>query len=108
MFLKARKILLGMILICSAVFCFVSKGECESDFDVSGIFPDEKGNVAVVNDLPVNVGSIVEGAKVIKITEDGVYFLKDGKQFFQHVRASNSSVADDSQDSLPAEQGDSS
>jgi general secretion pathway protein B len=50
---------------------------------VSGIayLGDKDGRIAVVNDLPVMVGNLVDGARVEEILPDRVRFSRDGKKF---------------------------
>ncbi|MEJ2700399.1 MAG: hypothetical protein P8Z70_12175 [Desulfuromonadales bacterium] len=50
---------------------------------VSGIayLGDKSGRIAVVNDLPVMVGNLVDGARVEEILPDRVRFSKDGREF---------------------------
>lgn len=42
---------------------------------------DREGRLAVVNELPVMEGTLIEGARIEEILEDRVRFVKDGRTF---------------------------
>lgn len=53
------------------------------DLIVTGIAyqQDREGRLAVVNELPVMEGTLIEGARIEEILEDRVRFVKDGRTF---------------------------
>ncbi|MBE0599431.1 MAG: general secretion pathway protein GspB, partial [Desulfuromonadales bacterium] len=53
------------------------------DLVVSGIvyLDDPEARLAVVNDLPVMLGTTIEGATVVEILSDRVRFRRDGRFF---------------------------
>lgn len=53
-----------------------------SGFTLSGIVWGPHGYQALVNDYVVRVGDQVNGARVVKITKDGVELAKDGQTHF--------------------------
>ena len=76
----------------AAVFCLLSTVLWASDIDVSGVFWDAKGASALVNDKIVSEGDSVEGVKVVKITDKGVMFSRDGSEFFQRLKTPSKEV----------------
>jgi len=88
----SKKYLAGLGIIGIFSFCFVSMAQCEDpDLQVNGIFLDAKGNTALVNNEVVNEGDTIAGAKIVKITEEGVAFNYQGKEFLRRLtnRSSN-------------------
>ena len=83
-----KKIVFRIAAVYLLILYFTSMGHCApaSDLVISGVFIDTKGGVALVNDSPVTVGETIEGAQVLKITDRGVSFRRNGQEFFQPVR----------------------
>lgn len=50
-------------------------------YRLGGVFRSEDGAFAVINDIEVNVGAKVNGARVVRIDTGSVLLEKDGKQF---------------------------
>jgi len=57
----------------------------EPELEVSGIVQDTKGSVAVVNDTFVREGDTVAGAKIVRITADGVIFRSNDHEFTRKI-----------------------
>jgi hypothetical protein len=73
-------------VVCLSIFYFASMGICSANMDISGIFLDKKGGVALINDSLVAEGDTVQGAQVVKITADHVVFVRDGQEFSEGLK----------------------
>ncbi len=94
MVLGKKNVIWGVAAVGAAIFYFTAIGIYASAIEVSGIFLDAKGGVALVNGAMVTAGDTVEGAQVVKITSEGVVLLRDGQEFVQHLKDPNPSVPD--------------
>jgi len=56
------------------------------DFKVSAIMQSRGGNVAIINGRPTETGSVVDGAKVVRISRYSVDLELNGETFSIHMR----------------------
>ncbi len=87
MLLWEKKIIVRAAMV--VFICGVAlSGNCfASDIEVSGIFLDAKGNKALINDDVYSEGETVSGVSIVKITEEGVVFSRDGQEFTQPLNS---------------------
>jgi hypothetical protein len=58
----------------------------ELDIEVAGIFESRKGKFAIVNQKKVARGDVIDGIKIDRIENNGIYVSRMGKSFFVPMR----------------------
>ena len=60
--------------------------EYELDIELTGIFESRKGRFAIVNQQKVGPGDIIDGIKIDRIENNGIYISRMGKDLFIPMR----------------------